>query len=108
MFIVIGSHSDKIYSIAYDRSSPSRSLRLIHSATLGMETSWLAASPTRRGLLYVNSRDSNKLFAVQLQSTGELELLDSTDCGGVGPTHFVVDGDALVVVNVSLFPPSEG
>ncbi|KAM0747612.1 hypothetical protein T439DRAFT_92859 [Meredithblackwellia eburnea MCA 4105] len=95
MKLVIGTHSNKIHVLSYSHSS----LKLLETTTLEPQPSWIAQSPTHNNLLYINSWENNKLFACKLNHDGSLDVLDTTETGGEGPTHFVVtkDGKAIVV-----------
>lgn len=98
--LVVGTHGSSIHLVEFDPSSSSLVVR--HSLRLREQPSWITPSPTVPGLLYVNAWVDDRIYAVQLSEAKGFEVRSETAAGGGGPTHFVVDGNALLAVNVHL------
>ncbi|GAA6034261.1 hypothetical protein JCM8097_003812 [Rhodosporidiobolus ruineniae] len=95
--VVVGTHSDSIHLVEFDPAVPS--LVVLHSLCLREQPSTVTLSPSIPGLFYANSWTDDRLYAIQLSEEKGFEVKSETAAGGGGPTHFVVNGDALLAVN---------
>ncbi|KAI5478352.1 hypothetical protein MNV49_005203 [Pseudohyphozyma bogoriensis] len=97
--LVVATHGFHLHVISFDTATAK--LELVSSLKVKEQPSWVARHPKHPDIIYSNSWIEGLLYVLRLSENGELELLDTAESGGLGPTFLEVDseGTALVAVN---------
>lgn len=101
--ILVGSYSDRVYTLSFHPDTPS--LSLISSVTVGHHPSWITRHPKDASLVFAGVEQTDgKIVTLKFDNSGKGVVVGEISSDGADPCSLVIVQDKLIVANVSRVP----
>jgi hypothetical protein len=98
-YILVGSYSDDITTLAFDPTS--KTLQVVSSLTVGHHPSWIASHNAHPSLVWTGLEQSEgKILALNYDKRGNCKVVSDTSSAGSDPCFLWAEKDELIIANV--------